>query len=280
MEMTLAMASGRLGTDPRARAGPVRPSLLGFGGSGLGQGETGVVNLRASEAGRCSGGLGRSATTHSLGVPQGSGHSQEALSQANGGGRCREIGPRGPRPVGRSQWGHSVPSPASRGQGPTGPGRPLPSGPDHAVRLCPPNLPPHVALTLPRHSSLPAENGVGGRWWRLGVHSGGSPWRATGRQLSRRGGSEAPQDPLAWQWPGSTGQGSRAMSPWLRGSLIPQALICLQPQAGPDLGGGGWGCLTPESWSGKVPPLSTSATRVGVEQDRRAEKTIASFCPL
>ena len=48
----------------------------------------------------------------------------------------------------------------------------------------------------------------------------------------------------------------------------------------PGPGGGGWGCLTPESWSGKVPPLSTPATRVGVEQDRRAEKTIASFCPL
>lgn len=41
MEVTLAMASGRLRTGPRARAGPVRPSLLGFGGSGLGQGETG-----------------------------------------------------------------------------------------------------------------------------------------------------------------------------------------------------------------------------------------------
>lgn len=201
----------KVGNWPRARAGPVRPSLLGFGGSGLGQGETGVVNLRASEAGHCSGGLGRSATTHSLGVPQGSGHSQEALSQANGGGRCREIGPRGPRPVGRSQWGHSVPSPASRGQGPTGPGRPLPSGPDHAVRLCPPNLPPHMALKSCLGTAASRQRTV---WGAAGGGWGSTP---EGHPGGPQGGSSAEgedQKPPRTPWHGS-GRGQQGRGPGL-----------------------------------------------------------------
>lgn len=143
-------------------------------------------------------------------------------------------------------------------------------------RGCVPQTSTALGTTLPWHNS-PRGRAQGGSWWRLGVHSGGSPWGGH-REAAQAGGEDQkrPQDLLAGQWPGSTGRGSRAASPWLPGSLTPQALIRLQPRAGP----GPAGCLTPEAGAARRPLLALLPARVGGEQDQRAEKTRASFCPL
>lgn len=259
----------KVGNWSTGKSRPSQAFPAGVWGIRPGTGETGGRQPQSLRArGTALGGLRCFATTHPLGAPQGSGHSQEALSQANGGGRCRESGRRGPRPAGRGQWRHTVPSPASRDKSPQGPGRPPPSGPDHAARLCPPNLPPHLALRcLGTGRQLVA---AGGPLRRITPEGHGEAAQAGGED------QKPPQGPLAGQWPGTTGRGSRAASPWLPGSLTPQALIRLQPRAGPGLAG----CLTPEAGAARRPLLPLLPARVGGEQDQRAEKTRPSFCPL
>ena len=151
--------------------GTSRPSQAfpaGVWGIRPGMGETGGSQPQSLRAqGTALGGLGCFATTHPLGAPQGSGHSQEALSQAKGGGRCRESGRRGPRPQGRGQWGHTVPSPASQDKAPQGPGRP-----------------PTQALTTQRGRAPKTSH----RTWHYAALAQPPPRQSTGRQLVAAGG--------------------------------------------------------------------------------------------
>lgn len=188
----------KVGNWSTGKSRPSQAFPAGVWGIRPGTGETGGRQPQSLRArGTALGGLRCFATTHPLGAPQGSGHSQEALSQANGGGRCRESGRRGPRPAGRGQWRHTVPSPASRDKSPQGPGRPPPQALT-TLRGC-------VPQTSHRtwHCAALAQ---GGSWWRLGVHSGGSPRRATGRRLRREARIRSPPR-VPWQGSGRGQQG-------------------------------------------------------------------------
>lgn len=234
MEVTLAMASGRLGTGPRARAGPVSDPA-GVWDLAWDRGKRVVVNLRASEAGHCSGGLGRSATTTAR-CPQGIKPLTGALSQANGGG-AEKLARGGLGLWAEASGGTVSPALLPGDKAPQGPCQPRPSGPDHAARLCPPNQPLHLALMLPKAQQPPAEHGGG--WGEL-VATGGSTLEVTRRATGAaqaEGEDQKRPGPLAWQWPGSTQRGS-GLCPWLPGVSYPTGP---DPLAAPDRPGHGWG---------------------------------------
>ena len=90
--------------------------------------------------------------------------------------------------------------------------------------------------------SLPAEHSGG--WGEL-VATGGALWRVTPeghREAAQaEGEDQKPPGPPGMAVAGVNTAGVQGCVPWLRGSLTPQALIRLQPQAGPDMRGGGGG---------------------------------------